>query len=100
MRYILSAVFLMAALLMHTTSEGVTTYDDYPQWSNAYGIYNEDISPQEAENIIERYFASKGLTVTNMRHKGRFIEAEIYKNNKPFDKILFDRKTGRIRSTY
>ncbi len=101
MRYLSPTVtFVMILTVVYATSEGVTPYGDYCQWCSAYGICKEDLEPREAENIIERYFASKGLTVTNIRYKGRFIEADIYKHNRPFDKVLFDRKTGRIRSTY
>lgn len=101
MRYVISAIaFMMILTAVCATSEGVTPYGDYSQWCSAYGICKEDLGPQEAENIIERYFASKGLTAANIRHKGRFIEVDIYRNNRPFDKVLFDRKTGRIRSTY
>lgn len=101
MRYILPAIaFAITLIVVYATSEGVTPYGDYSQWCSAYGICKEDLGPQEAENIMGRYFASKGLTAANIRHKGRFIEADIYKGNRPFDKVLFDRKTGRIRSTY
>jgi hypothetical protein len=42
----------------------------------------------------------RGYQVGHVRHKGRFIEAEIYDRNRLVDKVLFDRKTGRIRSVY
>ncbi len=101
MKYALAAlIFLMIAMLWHATSEAVTPYGDYCQWCSAYGICKDDLGPQEAVTIIEKYFANKGLTAVIIRHKGRFIEVDIYNRNMPFDRILFDRKTGRFRSTY
>ena len=40
----------------------------------------------------------RGYSLGNVSHKGRFIEAEVLDNNKQVDKVIFDRKTGRIRS--
>ncbi|HXX58179.1 MAG TPA: hypothetical protein VEI96_09290 [Thermodesulfovibrionales bacterium] len=79
---------------------GVIPYGDYCQYCSAYGICKGDLEPREAEKAIEGYFGSKGLRVVHIRHRERFVEVEIYKDNKMVDKILFDRKTGRIRSTY
>jgi hypothetical protein len=101
MRYVLlTIVFLAIAASVYAASDDVKPYGEYSEWCCVYGICKENLGLREAEHVIEKYFTSKGLTVVNMRYKGRFIEVEIYKNNKLFDKILFDRKTGRIRSIY
>ncbi len=101
MRFLLPViVFLMSVTTLRAAADNMTPYGDYSKWCSAYGMCKENLGPKEAEDAIEGYFASKGLKVKNVRHKGRFVEAEIYKNDKRFDKILFDRKTGRIRSTY
>lgn len=93
---------MMTASLLHAAQEGkvIIFYGDYAHWCTVYGTRAEDIGPREAEQVVEKYFASKGLRATNFTHKGRFMEAEIYRNDKRLDVILFDRKTGRIRSTY
>jgi hypothetical protein len=75
-------------------------YGDECQRCSEYGICREDLGPGEAESAIDHYFSSRGLEAANKRHKGRFIEADIYRNNRLIDKVIFDRKTGRIRSTY
>jgi hypothetical protein len=81
-------------------SEGGVPYGDYSDWCSAYGICKESLGPKQAEKAIIVYFETKGLRAKNMRHRDRFIEADIYRENKMVDKILFDRKTGRMRSTY
>ena len=100
-----SIVFAAIILLIMTPtitagSEAGIPYGDSCQWCSEYGICREDLGPREAESAISRYFSLRGLAATNMRHKGRFIEADIYRNNKLIDKVIFDRKTGRIRSIY
>ncbi|MGD1075685.1 MAG: hypothetical protein ABR903_06355 [Thermodesulfovibrionales bacterium] len=98
---LLSAVLvLFAATVSYGASNSVVPYGDYSQWCSAYGTCKENLGPREAQEAIEGYFASKGLRATNIRYKERFVEAEIYRDNRLIDKILFDRKTGRIRSTY
>jgi hypothetical protein len=99
--YFLSLVlFLFSAAVSYGASDSIVPYGDYSQWCSAYGTCKEDLGPKEAEEAIEGYFANKGLRATNIRHKDRFVEAEIYRENRLIDKILFDRKTGRMRSTY
>ncbi len=102
MRYtILIIVFVsLSVSAAYAASGDVKPYGDYSEWCCAYGVCKEDLGVREAEHVIEKFFESRGLTVVNMRFKGRFVEVEIYKNNRLFDKILFDRKTGRFRSIY
>ena len=101
MRYLLFTVaYLLTAAAVYAESGTVTPYGDYPEWHSAYGICKESFDRREAEIAIERYFASRGLKAVHMRHKDRFVVADIYKDNRLFDTILFDRKTGRLRSIY
>lgn len=99
MRYLIAAMIVLFTAAVTHAGDNVP-YGDYSGMHSAYGISKANLKPKEAEAAIERYFAGKGLRALNMRHKGRFIEADIYRGSAPFDKILFDRKTGRIRSTY
>ncbi len=99
MRYLMAAMMVFFTAAVMYAGDNVP-YGDYSGVHSAYGISKANLEPKEAEAAIERYFASKGLRAVNMRHKGRFIEADIYRDGAHFDKILFDRKTGRIRSTY
>ncbi|MCL5023076.1 MAG: hypothetical protein M1497_06890 [Nitrospirae bacterium] len=98
-RYLLLAMAcVLAAVAAYAESGEVTPYGDYPHWHSAYGMCKESLDRREAEAAIERYFASRGLRAVHMQHKDRFVTADIYKGNRLFDRILFDRKTGRIRS--
>lgn len=77
-----------------------TPYGDYQEWCGAYGVCKDDMSPKDAEIAITRYFSSKGMRVGRIQHRGRFVEAEVYRNGRMMDRIILDRKTGRMRSVY
>ncbi|HWR59846.1 MAG TPA: hypothetical protein VN328_13245 [Thermodesulfovibrionales bacterium] len=101
MRYVVLIIVFMSVLAtMYPASGDVRPYGEYSEWCCVYGICKQDLGVREAQLVIEKIYSDRGLTVVNMQYKGRFIEVEIYKNNRLFDKILFDRKTGRIRSIF
>lgn len=106
--FLFKLMVLLLALLIGSMLTGITVsaqghdtpYGDYHEWCGAYGICREDMSQKDAEMAIERYFSSKGLRVGRFHHRGRFVEADIYRDSRMTDRIIFDRKTGRMRSVY
>lgn len=80
--------------------EFVTPYGDYCREYNRYGSCREAVSPQEAMKAMERYYREKGYRTRTFISRGRFIEADIYKDGRQVDRVIFDRKTGRLRSVY
>ncbi len=46
------------------------------------------------------YYGKKGLDVEIEKTQGRFIRARIVEGKEVVDEIIFDRRTGRIRSIY
>jgi len=81
-------------------AQGEIPYGDYSQSCSEYGTCKENLAREDAERAIRFYLTHRGLRLANIQHKGRFVEAEVYRNNRLVDKVLFDRKTGRIRSIY
>ncbi|MDA8433306.1 MAG: hypothetical protein M0Z60_10150 [Nitrospiraceae bacterium] len=102
MKAIFVALFLLLTLAprVFAGDESVTPYGDYCKDCTIYGTCKEIITPREAVIALERYYRLKGYRVGTIYHKGRFIEADIFKDNRRVDKVLFDRKTGRVRSIY
>ncbi len=94
----IATFFLSIGLFSHADSSNVTPYGDYCRECTAYGSCKETLPPKKAMTAISSYYRDKGYTVGEVRHKGRFIEAEIYEGSRLVDKVIFDRKTGRIRS--
>ena len=96
-------IFITALLLLiwvpaSAGNSRVTPYGDYCRECTTYGACKTIIPLRQAVAAISQYYRDKGYRVGRLMHKGRFIEAEIYRNNRLVDKVLFDRKTGRIRS--
>jgi hypothetical protein len=97
---IITALFLSLSFSAYAADNRVTPYGDYCKKCTTYGTCKEPLPPDEAIAAMEQYYTDKGYRAAHMHHKGRFIEAEIYEGNRLVDKVLFDRKTGRIRSIY
>lgn len=68
---------------------------------SGYGEKRPVSSIQEAREALAEHFAGKGLTVGEITEKEFFFEAEILgKDRKPVDRVIIDKRTGRIRSIY
>ena len=98
-------IFITALLLLIWVpaiagNDRVTPYGDYCRQCATYGTCKSILPLKDAVAAIGQYYMDKGFKVGRMWHKGRFIEAEIYQDNRLVDKVLFDRKTSRIRSIF
>ncbi len=93
-----ATIFLTVGLSAHADDGTVTPYGDYCGYCATYGTCKNTLPLKEALDAIESYYREKGYRMGRVHHKERFIEVEIYRNNRLVDKVLFDRKTGRIRS--
>ena len=67
----------------------------------AYGEKKEVLTAGDAERALRQYFAKKNVTIGEISEKDLYFEAEIRdKDNKVIDKVIVDKRTGRIRSIY
>lgn len=78
----------------------VTPYGDFCTHCSKYGIGRQPVSLKDSLAAMDNYFKAKGLTVKNVKGRGRFLKAEIYRDEMVVDRVLFDRRTGRLRSIY
>ena len=107
MRY-LSIILITSLLLLVSFSvayaeherRNVTPYGDFCPQCTKYGTCKKSMSHDEARKAMIDYYHKKGLGVEIEHKKGRFIKAKIKDIDKVVDVIIFDRKTGRVRSTY
>ena len=95
-----AVLFISAASLSPADDGTVTPYGDHCRDCTIYGTGRETVSLPEAMHALKRYYEARGYEVGILRHKGRFIEAEIYRGKKQVDRVIFDRRTGRVRSIY
>lgn len=80
--------------------ETVTPYGDFCPRCNQYGNCKSTMSHEEAKEALIDYYHRKGLNVQVENKHGRFIRAKISDHKDVVDVIIFDRRTGRIRSIY
>jgi hypothetical protein len=78
----------------------VTPYGDFCKRCGNYGTCKKPMKPHDAEKAMKDYYKKKGLKVEMERSKGRFLKAKVKDKGKTVDTIIFDRRTGRIRSIY
>jgi len=105
---IISALMLMFALTTLLSNEtfgmryekSITPYGSYCKRMSHYGMHRSMIDIGQAEEALRHIYGKKGLSVRIVGDEGRFLKVEIRDAKKLVDIIIFDRKTGRIRSTY
>lgn len=76
-------------------------YGDYcPMWGS-YGARKPVRTANEAKRILQEYFAPYDIKVGKIKERELFFEADIKdRNNNLIDKVIIDKRTGRIRSIY
>jgi hypothetical protein len=78
----------------------VTPYGDFCRRCGEYGNCKSVMSHDDAKKALIDYYHHKGLAVELERKRGRFIRAKVRDKNEVVDVIIFDRRSGRIRSIY
>jgi hypothetical protein len=72
------------------------------QWG-PYGVRKPVSTVEQAKQVIDVYLAETGqnLTAGNITEKNWYFEAEILDRNKTvIDRVIVDKRSGRIRSIY
>jgi hypothetical protein len=64
---------------------------------DTYGYCKKTLTYKQAEQNLKSYYAQKGLDAIIVKKSGRFLEADVYKKDKVVERVILDRKTGRIR---
>ena len=66
-----------------------------------YGEKKPVLTRDEAHKILKEYFSKKEVKIGEIMEKELYFEAEIWdKNNRLIDKVIVDKRTGRIRSVF
>jgi len=89
--------------LTFANAEDASPYGGYKKGAaeTGYGEKRPVTTIEEARKALTEYFAKKDVKIGEIKEKKLFFEAEIRdKNNNLVDKVIVDKRTGRIRSTY
>lgn len=85
---------------MPSLNRVVTPYGDFCPRCSKYGMGRIPVRRAEAAEAVRDYFSGKGFKIKDLDRSGRFLRFDVYHGDKLVDKIIFDRRTGRIRSIY
>jgi len=84
-------------------AEDASPYGGYKKGTaeTGYGEKRPVTTIEEARKALTEYFAKKDVKIGEIGEQELFFEAEIRdKANNLVDKVIVDKRTGRIRSTY
>lgn len=102
-----TSLFLISVFLLTLNSDGfsehkrsVTPYGDFCPRCSEYGKCKSEMTHDEAKEALINYYQKKGLGVELEKKRGRFIRVKVKDRDEVVDVIIFDRRTGRIRSIY
>ena len=106
-RYVLTFMIISFLLLLSTTivqafhgGKPITPYGDSCKRCSEYGTCKYTLSHEDAKKAMMDYYHKKGFIVELIHKRGRFIKAKVKDKNNVVDIIIFDRRTGRLRSIY
>ncbi len=69
--------------------------------SRGFGERRAITTHKEARAMLREYFSTKDVIIGEIIEKELFFEAEIRgKDNALIDKVIIDKRTGRVRSIY
>jgi hypothetical protein len=75
-------------------------YCQGPRWG-WYGARTPIRTEVEARKYLTTFFEGQDVTVGTIAQRGRFFVADILdKDNKVIDRVIVDRRTGRVRSIF
>ena len=108
MKYLTAIISMSTAVLFLFVTDSftedekkpVTPYGDSCDLCSKYGICKSVMTHEQAHRALMKYYHSKGLIVEVDRKNGRFIRAKVREKDKIVDVIIFDRRSGRVRSIY
>jgi hypothetical protein len=100
-------LFLMPAVFFHcgpfAYAQDASPYNDFrkSRTETRYGEKRPVASAEEAKKVLIDFFREKDVRIGQITEKELFFEAEIRdKNNELIDKMIVDKRTGRVRSIY
>ena len=101
---VLVTLGLLQCLIVLSGAYGADDSEKNPYGGSREGGYGEKkevLTPADAAKILKQYLAKKNVTIGEIREKDLYFEAEVRdRDNKIIDKVIVDKRTGRVRSIY
>ena len=94
---------VLLACFMYLMGLSVSAAVDQPQKGiqGGYGEKKEMATAEDAQKALKKHFSKKDVVIGEIVEKELYFEAEIRDNKgMVIDKVIVDKRTGRIRSIY
>jgi hypothetical protein len=76
-------------------------YYPYGEFRRGYGERRTVPNSREARRMLKDYYSGRDLRIGDVRERELFFETDIRdRRGVPVDKVIIDKRTGRIRSKY
>ena len=102
-RSVAACIVIAGLLSLPSLAIPAPAADSQPQ-TGAQGDYGQKQkirSSPEARNVLKKYFAGKDLIIGEVVEKKLYFEADIMdRKGAVIDKVIVDKRTGRVRSIY
>ncbi len=98
MKRIIATIGFVLVLSTMALAGPVTPYGDFCPRCSRYGYCKKPLSKTESIEAIRDYYREKGLRTEVVGFHGRFIMVNVYRGKALVDTVIFDRRTGRLRS--
>ncbi len=70
-------------------------------WRGGYGERRAVPSRGDAQRMLNNYYGGRNMRIGPIRDNGFYFEADILdRNNRFMDRVIIDKRSGRIRSIY
>jgi hypothetical protein len=98
---LLLCVVLTSALLAAAPSSFAQERSPYGSGKSGYGEKRPVKNAEEARKVLAEYFEEKKVKLGEVKEKDYFFEAEVFDGDgRLIDKVIVDKRTGRVRSIY
>lgn len=98
-----TSVLICGMLFLAPSVMPALAADSQPQKGaqDDYGQKQKVTTSAEARKALKNYFADKDLIIGEVVEKDLYFEVDVMDRNKAvIDKVIVDKRTGRIRSIY
>lgn len=75
-------------------------YGDFCPQCSKYGRGRMPVELEESMGALRDYFSHRAMSIDNVHVRGPLMRADVFRDGRMVDRVIFDRRSGRVRSIY
>lgn len=75
-------------------------YGDFCPKCSKYGRGRMPVELEESMGALRDYFSHRSMNIDNVHVRGPLMRADVFRDGRMVDRVIFDRRSGRVRSIY